>query len=356
MAAAAAQRGGAGRLMRVLIATDAWHPQVNGVVRTLTSLAASAHRLGVEVAFLTPEGFPSVPVPTYPGLRCALPGPREVARRIEEARPDAIHIAAEGSVGYLVRRYCRKLGLPFTTSYTTRFPEYISVRSGLPAGWIYALLRRFHAAATVTMVSTPSLMAELSARGFEHLGMWTRGVDTDLFRPERAIDLGLPRPIFACVGRIAVEKNLEAFLSLDLPGSKIVIGQGPQEAELRRRFPDAKFLGLLDEKVLPAYLAGSDVFVFPSRTDTFGVVQLEALACGVPVAAYPVTGPKDVIGGDPVGVLDEDLRAACMGALYVSRKQCRAFALTRSWEASARQFIGLVDRAAIERFRKPCAA
>jgi glycosyltransferase involved in cell wall biosynthesis len=356
MAAAAAQRGGAGRLMRVLIATDAWHPQVNGVVRTLTSLAASAHRLGVEVAFLTPEGFPSVPVPTYPGLRCALPGPREVARRIEEARPDAIHIATEGSVGYLVRRYCRKLGLPFTTSYTTRFPEYISVRSGLPAGWIYALLRRFHAAATVTMVSTPSLMAELSARGFEHLGMWTRGVDTDLFRPERAIDLGLPRPIFACVGRIAVEKNLEAFLSLDLPGSKIVIGQGPQEAELRRRFPDAKFLGLLDEKVLPAYLAGSDVFVFPSRTDTFGVVQLEALACGVPVAAYPVTGPKDVIGGDPVGVLDEDLRAACMGALYVSRKHCRAFALTRSWEASARQFIGLVDRAAIERFRKPCAA
>ncbi|MGA7489156.1 MAG: glycosyltransferase family 1 protein [Xanthobacteraceae bacterium] len=342
--------------MHVLIATDAWHPQVNGVVRTLTSLAASARRLGVDVTFLTPEGFPSLPVPSYPGLRCALPGPREIARRVEQARPDAIHIATEGSIGYLVRRYCLQRGLPFTTSYTTRFPEYISVRFAIPEVWTYALLRRFHAAATVTMVSTPSLTAELSERGFKNLGMWTRGVDTELFRPERAIDLGLPRPIFACVGRIAVEKNLEAFLSLDLPGSKIVIGQGPQEAELRRCFPDANFLGLLDEKVLPAYLAGCDVFVFPSRTDTFGVVQLEALACGVPVAAYPVTGPRDVIGGDPVGVLHEDLRTACMGALHVSRKSCRAFALTRSWEASARQFIGHLDRVVIERSPKPCAA
>jgi glycosyltransferase involved in cell wall biosynthesis len=342
--------------MRVLIATDAWHPQVNGVVRTLTSLAANARKLGVEITFLTPEGFSSVPVPTYPNLRLALPSPRGIARRIEAARPDAIHIATEGSIGYLVRRYCLNRGLPFTTSYTTRFPEYIAARAPIPEGWIYALLRRFHAAATVTMVSTPSLMAEFAERGFKNLGMWTRGVDTDLFKPERAIDLGLPRPIFACVGRIAVEKNLEAFLSLDLPGSKIVIGQGPQEAELRRRFPDAKFLGLLDEKVLPAYLAGSDVFVFPSKTDTFGVVQLEALACGVPVAAYPVPGPRDVVGQDPVGVLHEDLRAACMGALHVSRQACRAFALSRSWEASARQFIGHVNRVVIDRFRAPQAA
>lgn len=342
--------------MRVLIATDAWHPQVNGVVRTLTSLAASARALGVEVTFLTPEGFPSIPVPTYPGLRLALPRPRGIARRIAQAEPDAIHIATEGSIGYLVRRYCLARGLPFTTSYTTRFPEYISVRLGIPEAWIYTPLRRFHAAATVTMVSTPSLTAELKARGFTNLGMWTRGVDTELFKPERAIDLGLPRPIFVCVGRIAVEKNLEAFLSLDLPGSKIVIGQGPQEAELRHRFPDAKFLGLLDEKVLPAYLAGSDVFVFPSKTDTFGVVQLEALACGVPVAAFPVTGPRDVIGGDPVGVLHEDLRAACMGAPHVSRTSCRSFALTRSWEASARQFIGHINRVVTDRFRQPCAA
>jgi 1,2-diacylglycerol 3-alpha-glucosyltransferase/glucuronosyltransferase len=342
--------------MRVLVATDAWHPQVNGVVRTLTSVAEAARRLGVEIVFLTPEGFASVPVPTYPGLRCALPSPRAIARRIEQARPDAIHIATEGTIGHLVRHYCRRRGLPFTTSYTTRFPEYISARLSVPEAWTYAWLRRFHAAATVTMVSTPSLMAEFTARGFSNLGMWTRGVDAEQFKPERAIDLGLPRPIFVSVGRIAMEKNLPAFLSLDLPGSKIVIGQGPQEVELRRRFPDAKFMGLLDEKVLPAYLAGSDVFVFPSRTDTFGVVQLEALACGVPVAAYPVTGPKDVIGNAPIGVLHEDLRVACMGALHLSRETCRDFALTRSWEASARQFIGHVNRVVIGSVRKPCAA
>jgi hypothetical protein len=274
--------------MRVLIATDAWHPQVNGVVRTLTSLAATAPKVGFEVVFLNPEGFPSVPVPTYPGLRCALASPRTIARRIEEVRPDAIHIATEGTIGHLVRHYCRARGIPFTTSYTTRFPEYISAR--LPI-----------------------------------------------------------RPIFVSVGRIAVEKNLEAFLSLDLPGSKVVIGQGPQTNALRRRFPAAKFMGLLDDKLLAAYVAGSDGFVFPSRTDTFGVVQLEALACGVPVAAYPVTGPLDVIGREPIGVLDEDLRAACMGALRVSRKACRNFALTKPWEASARQFLAHVERVAVTR-------
>jgi glycosyltransferase involved in cell wall biosynthesis len=346
----------ASSLMRVLIATDAWHPQVNGVVRTLTSVAASAAKLGAEFVFLTPDGFPSVPVPTYEGLRCALPSPGGIARRIEEARPDAIHIATEGPIGHFVRHYCRSRGLPFTTSYTTRFPEYISARLPIPSSWSYGVLRRFHAAATVTMVSTPSLTAEFEKRGFTNLGMWTRGVDAEQFKPERAINLGLPRPIFVSVGRIAVEKNLEAFLSLDLPGSKVVIGRGPQERELRRKFPDAKFMGLLDEKMLPAYVAGSDVFVFPSRTDTYGVVQLEALACGVPVAAYPVTGPKDVIGDQPIGVLNEDLRAACMAALRVSRQACRSFALTKPWEVSARQFLGHIDRVLLDKSRKPHAA
>jgi len=177
--------------------------------------------------------------------------------------------------------------------------------------------------------------------------MWTRGVDTDVFRPERAINLDLPRPIFLSVGRVAVEKNLEAFLSLDLPGSKVVIGHGPQEAELRRRFPDAKFLGLLEDKTLAAHLAAADAFVFPSKTDTFGVVQLEALACGVPIAAYPVTGPKDVVGNEPIGVLHDDLRAACIGALAISRQACRAFAMTRSWENSARQFIGHLNHVVV---------
>src|SRR5882672_3571500 len=301
--------------MRVLVATDAWHPQVNGVVRTLTSLARSARGLGVAIDFLSPQGFPSIPVPTDPGLRVALPGRREIARRIAQAGADAIHIATEGPIGYMVRAHCLRHGLPFTTSYTTRFPEYISARLSIPEAWTYSVLRRFHAAAAVTMVSTPSLLAELAQRGFDNLGMWTRGVDTELFRPERAIDLGFPRPIFLSVGRIAVEKNLEAFLSLDLPGSKVVIGEGPQEAELRRRFPDARFLGLLENGTLAAHLAAADAFVFPSRTDTFGVVQLEALASGVPVAAFPVTGPKDVVGNDPIGALNEDLRTACLEAL-----------------------------------------
>ena len=229
--------------MRVLVATDAWHPQVNGVVRTLTSLSHSARRLGVDIEFLTPDGFPCIPIPTYPGLRLALPRRREIARRIEAAKPDAIHIATEGPIGHVVAGYCRRHGRPFTTSYTTRFPEYISARAPIPQALIYAALRRFHAAATVTMVATPSLMTELRQRGFSNLGMWTRGVDTDLFRPDRAIELGFTRPIFISVGRLAVEKNLEAFLSLDLPGTKVVIGTGPEEAALKRRFPDAKFHG-----------------------------------------------------------------------------------------------------------------
>jgi glycosyltransferase involved in cell wall biosynthesis len=343
-------------MMRVLVATDAWHPQVNGVVRTLSSLARSAQGLGASIEFLSPHGFPTIPLPTYPGLRLALPSPRQVARCIADAEPDAIHIATEGTIGHMVRAYCRQRGRPFTTSYTTRFPEYIAARWPIPASWIYAALRRFHAAATVTMVATPSLMVELGQRGFVNLGMWTRGVDTNLFRPDRAITLDLPRPIFVNVGRVAVEKNLEAFLSLDLPGTKVVIGDGPQEAELRQRFPDARFLGLLQNETLAAHLAAADVFVFPSRTDTFGVVQLEALACGIPVAGFPVTGPKDVIGNHPIGALNDDLRLACLDALAMSREACRAFALTRSWDSSARQFIAHVQKVATGGYLAPEAA
>jgi glycosyltransferase involved in cell wall biosynthesis len=326
--------------MRILIATDAWHPQVNGVVRTLTSLARSASALGAEINFLTPDGFPSVGVPTYPGLRIAVPNRREIAARIEAVSPDAIHIATEGPIGWAVRAYCRRRRLAFTTSYTTRFPEYIAARSIVPATLSYAVLRHFHAAAAMTMVATASLRQELSARGFRKLGNWTRGVDTTLFTPNDPAKLDLPRPIFMTVGRVAVEKNLEAFLSLDLPGSKIVIGDGPQKAELQRRYPKARFLGEKTGKDLTSHLAAADVFVFPSRTDTFGVVQLEALACGTPVAAFPVTGPLDVIADHPVGALDSDLKSACIRALGASRQTCRSFALERSWENSARQFIG----------------
>lgn len=326
--------------MRILIATDAWHPQVNGVVRTLTSLARSAAALGADVDFLTPEGFRSIGVPTYPGLRVALPNRREIARRIEAASPDAIHIATEGPIGWAVRAYCRRRKLAFTTSYTTRFPEYVAVRTFIPVSVGYAVLRHFHAAAAMTMVATASLKQELGARGFRKLGFWTRGVDTGLFSPDAPAELDLPRPVFMTMGRVAVEKNLEAFLALDLPGSKVVIGDGPQRAELARRYPNARFLGEKTGADLSSHLAAADVFVFPSLTDTFGVVQLEALACGTPVAAFPVTGPQDVIADHPIGALDTDLRSACMRALGMSRQTCRNFALERSWENSARQFIG----------------
>jgi glycosyltransferase involved in cell wall biosynthesis len=330
--------------MRILIATDAWHPQINGVVRTLESLAAAAQQLGAEIQFLTPEGFPSFALPTYRSIRCAIASPREIARRIEAAAPDALHIATEGPIGHVARHYCIKRGRPFTTAYMTRFPEYIAARVPIPESWIYAALRRFHGAAAHTMVSTRTLMTELEGRGFKNLAMWTRGVDTDLFRPDRIANLDLPRPIFISVGRVAVEKNLAAFLALNLPGSKVVIGEGPQTAELQRRFPQTHFLGAMEGETLAAHMAAADVFVFPSRTDTFGVVQLEALASGVPVAAYPVPGPIDVIGNNPIGVLDDNLGAACIKALKIPRDTCRAFALTQSWEASARQFIAATQR------------
>ncbi|MGA8898135.1 glycosyltransferase family 4 protein [Bradyrhizobium sp.] len=339
--------------MRILIATDAWHPQVNGVVRTLTSLKRAASSLGGDIEFLTPEGFPSMELPTYPGLRVAWPNRREIARRIEAAAPEAIHIATEGPVGWAVRGYCKRRRLAFTTSYTTRFPEYIAVRSIIPASVPYAVLRHFHNAASTTMVAVPSLYNELSARGFRKLGFWGRGVDTKLFNPDHPALLDLPRPIFMTMGRVAVEKNIEAFLSLDLPGSKVVVGDGPQRRELEQKYPEVHFLGEKKGADLTAHLAAADVFVFPSLTDTFGVVQLEALACGTPVAAFPVTGPIDVISDHPIGALDNDLRAACLRALTMSRETCRNFALERSWENSARQFIGNLSTLQANRSLRP---
>lgn len=339
--------------MRILVATDAWHPQVNGVVRTLTSLARSASTLDADVSFLTPEGFPSVGVPTYPGLRIALPNRREIARRIEAAAPDALHIATEGPIGWAARAYCLRRKLAFTTSYTTRFPEYVSVRTMIPLSIGYAVMRHFHSASSMVMVATESLRQELGERGFRKLGFWTRGVDTELFNPDAPARLDLPRPIFMTMGRVAVEKNLEAFLSLDLPGTKVVVGDGPQRAALAQKYPGAVFLGEKKAQDLTSHLAAADVFVFPSLTDTFGVVQLEALACGTPVAAFPVTGPKDVIADHPIGAIDNDLRAACLRALTMSREACRNFALSRSWENSARQFIGNVTALQPSRSLRP---
>src|SRR5713101_6702507 len=244
-------------MMRILIATDAWHPQVNGVVRTLTSLARSASAFGAEINFLTPDGFASLGVPTYPGLRVALPNRREIARRIEAAAPDAIHIATKGPLGWAARAYCRRRKLAFTTSYTTRFPEYVSVRTGIPVGLGYAVMRHFHAASSMIMVATDTLRQELSGRGFRRLGFWTRGVDTDLFRPDEPVTLDLPRPIFMTMGRVAIEKNIEAFLSLDLPGTKVVVGDGPQKAMLQQKYPKVGFLGEKKGRDLTSHLAAA---------------------------------------------------------------------------------------------------
>lgn len=330
--------------MRILIATDAWHPQVNGVVRTLTMMAEAAARLGADISFLNPQSFATVALPSYPDLRVAIPGPARIARLIAQARPDNIHIATEGPIGILVRRFCLKHRLPFTTSFHTRFPEYIAARSPIPESWVWAGLRRFHAPSHAVMAATPALADELRKRGFGNVVLWPRGVDANLFQP-RSFDLALPRPVFLSVGRIAVEKNLEAFLALELPGTKLIVGDGPDRAALARKYSDAVFLGAMQGERLAEVYASADVFVFPSRTDTFGLVLLEALASGLPVAAFPVCGPRDVIGDAPVGVLSEDLRSACLAALDLSPEACRGFALTQTWEACARAFIDNVARA-----------
>ena len=288
---------------------------------------------------LSPGWFRSVPLPTYKEICLAIARPSTFARHIEEIKPDAIHIATEGPVGFGVRRWCLRNHRRFTTSYHTRFPEYIAKRVPVPLQLTYSMLRRFHNAGNGCMVATPTLHADLAQRGFHNLMDWTRGVDGELFRPREGERLPFPGPNFLYVGRIAVEKNLEAFLKLDLPGSKVVVGDGPDLGRLKAAYQQVHFLGVMTGDALASAYAGADVFVFPSRTDTFGMVLLEALAAGLPVAAYPVPGPLDVIGSAPVGALDEDLGKAALAALEIPRERCRAFALEHSWEASARQFV-----------------
>lgn len=331
--------------MRLLIATDAWRPQINGVVRSLEYMAAEAPRFGAEVVFLTPERFRSVPMPTYPEIRLSLVGPGSVARILDEVAPTHVHIATEGPIGLATRLTCSRQGRAFTTSYHTRFPEYVAARTGIPEAWSYRALRRFHRAARAMMVSTPSLEWDLAGRGFRNIMRWTRGVDTDLFRPRSERILDGAGPIFLYVGRVAVEKNLDAFLGLDLPGTKVVVGDGPSRAALARRYPAARFLGSLTGEDLARAYASADVFVFPSLTDTFGIVLIEALASGLPIAAFPVTGPLDVIGRSGCGVLDADLRRAALAALAVPKDRCRAHGETFTWRESARQFFSNIEKA-----------
>lgn len=335
--------------MKILVVTDAWHPQVNGVVRTLGQVAQEAAGFGVAVEFLTPGEFRTLPMPSYPEIRLALAGASALERRLDVIQPNAIHIATEGPLGHAMRRVCFRRGLPFTTSFHTRFPDYIAERMTLAPKWsgdlTWAWLRRFHGPSAAVLAATPTLVGELDDRGFHNVKLWQRGVDGALFHPEQARVLDLPRPIFLTVGRVAVEKNLEEFLKLDLPGTKVVVGDGPAREHLAKKYPDAVFLGARHGENLADIYACADVFVFPSLTDTFGLVLLEALASGVPVAAFPAAAPRDVIGSAPVGVLDADLRRACLGALDLDKTACRAFAEKLTWEATARTFVKHVTEA-----------
>ena len=324
--------------MKIMIVTDAWEPQVNGVVRTLKNTTRELTALGHRVELMTPLEFRTIPCPTYPEIRLSLFPRRRVHSRIAEFAPDALHIATEGPLGLAARAYALRHGLPFTTAYHTRFPEYVQARFGIPTTATYRFLRWFHGPSLAVMAPTPVVKSDLEQHGFENVVLWTRGVDLDIFHPMDSKVLNTARPIFLYVGRVAIEKNVEAFLKLDLPGSKWVAGEGPALAELKSRYPEANYLGVLSQAELAKVYAAADVFVFPSRTDTFGLVLLEALACGTPVAAYPVTGPIDVLAGGNAGAMNDDLREACLDALKIDRADARAWAERFSWQAASMQF------------------
>ncbi|MEX2126236.1 MAG: glycosyltransferase family 1 protein [Woeseia sp.] len=325
--------------MRIAIATDAWRPQVNGVVTTLSQTRAELIDMGHEVLMITPAGRRTIPCPTYPEIRLALFQGRKVARQLEQFSPDCIHVATEGPLGFVTRRYSIKRRIPFTTSYHTQFPEYVRARAPIPVRLTFAFLRWYHGAAEKTLVPTGSVKKMLEARHFRNVEIWSRGVDAVLFNPIEKVEWQWPRPVWINVGRVSVEKNIEQFLDLELPGSKVIVGDGPDRTRLAQKYPDCHFLGYKFGAELSAHLAAADVFVFPSRTDTFGLVMLEAMACGLPVAALPVTGPIDVVRPGITGVLDDDLRRACMAALHLDRKACRDFAESRSWRRSTEQFL-----------------
>jgi glycosyltransferase involved in cell wall biosynthesis len=324
--------------VKVVIVTDAWFPQTNGVVRTLSTTVQHLRAAGVEVEVISPQDFRTVPCPTYPEIRLALFAGRAVARRLDALDPDAVHIATEGPLGFAARRWCKRNAREFTTAYHTQFPEYVRARFPVPLSFSYRVVRWFHGGAARTLVATPSMCSALDKRGFRNLATWSRGVDHQLFRPRGKEFLDWPRPIWLYLGRLAVEKGIDDFLALDLPGTKLVVGDGPSRAALATRFPEVRFVGFKHGEELARHVAASDVFVFPSRTDTFGLVLLEAMACGVPVAAYPVTGPVDVVIPGVTGILREDLRAAALEALGLDPAACRAHALRYTWEASTRQF------------------
>lgn len=327
--------------MRIAIVTDAWLPQMNGVVRTLTTTCELLRARGHQVLVISPDQFRSLPCPTYPEIRLALTGPGSIPARLCAFAPDAIHIATEGPLGMAARRYCTGFGVRFTTAYHTQFPEYLASRTHLPAALFWRYIRWFHAPAHRVLVATRSIREELRAQGLTALHHWGRGVDLECFTPDAmpAPEFArLPRPIQLYVGRVAVEKNIEAFLRSGQPGSKVVVGDGPELESLRARYPEAHFLGRRSGAALAGCYAGADVFVFPSRTDTFGLVIIEALACGTPVAAFPVAGPRDIVTGG-IGALDENLDRAIAAALRCSRAACARHGASFSWDVATDQFV-----------------
>lgn len=325
--------------MKIVIATDAWRPQVNGVVRTYENVSRELIRMGHDVRFITPGDFNTIPCPSYPSIPLALFPGRKVKRILQRLQPDAIHVGTEGPIGTAARRYCITHGISFTTSYHTQFPEYIRARVPVPLSWSYAYIKRFHEKAANTFVPTNHMKQHLEKYRFKNVVLWSRGVDASLFKPRDKDFLNLERPIFVHMGRIAVEKNIEAFLSLDLPGSKLVVGDGPHLTKLKQVFPEVHYTGYKFGEELAAYIAASDVFVFPSLTDTFGIVLLEAMSCGIPVAAFPVTGPIDVVDNGVSGILSEDLREACLQAMDLKAEDCIDYASGFSWEHSAQTFL-----------------
>jgi glycosyltransferase involved in cell wall biosynthesis len=324
--------------MDLIIVSDAWLPQVNGVVRTLERLKSGLEARGWRVFMITPDKFATLPCPTYPDIRLALAPGAKLRRLMDAHLPASIHVATEGPLGMAARAYCIKRRLPFTTAYHTRFPEYVHTRTRLPTSMSYRFMRWFHEPSSGLMVATPSLVDELHRRGFPNIRRWTRGVDTELFYPRDKGMLTDPRPISMYLGRVAAEKNIEAFLRLKLPGTKYVVGDGPQLPQLKKKYPNVKFTGWKVNGEFASLVAAADVVVFPSLTDTFGLVILEALASGVPVAAYPVTGPTDVIGESGAGALNVDLGVAIEDALKIRPEAARVHALTFSWDTCVDQF------------------
>jgi glycosyltransferase involved in cell wall biosynthesis len=324
--------------MKIMIVTDAWEPQVNGVVRTLKQTCHELRLMGHEIEMIMPNQFKTIPCPTYPDISLSLFPGKGVARKIKDFEPDAIHIATEGPLGLSARAYAVRNRLPFSTAYHTRFPEYVQARTGIPISWTYAFLRWFHGPSMAVMAPTIVVKDDLEKFGFTNVVLWSRGVDTEVFQMQESKVLNSAHPIFLYVGRVAVEKNINAFLEIDLPGSKWVVGDGPAMAKIKQQYPNVHYLGVLNQPELAKVYAAADVFVFPSKTDTFGLVLLEAMACGTPVAAYPVTGPIDVLGDSPAGAMDDDLRTACLAALKIPREVARAHAERFSWRASTEQF------------------